>query len=383
MLNVLFITIYSGLGGGESIQVNLIRAMDRQRYCVHVLTPHDGDFPRRARELGAPVHHIPYRGTLRFFVPGHSAQFPIVGKIRALLRDQHIDVIMTDYHSLPYCVPAARALNIPVLWNVMGWWFPLYPWQRAFFRTQVDKIVAITESVKERWLGQPPALPREEIEVLIPGIDTDYFNPGMDRVAIRERLGISESTPVVAMAARFQVNKGHHDFLEAAHRIAEAIPEVRFLVSGDNVFKVAKDDEYKRRILAMKEVDPLLRDRVTYLGFYPDVREIMTAADVMVCSSHFESLSMVALESMAMERPIVSTAVGGPSETVVDGQTGYLVPPQDARVLADKVIALLNDPELRQRMGHAGRQHVLQDLSIKRYSEKLCAIFDNMIAARQ
>src|SRR5579859_7129305 len=185
MRNILFITIYDGLGGGESIQVNLIRSVDRERYCIHLLTPQDGDFPRRARDLGASVYHIPYRGTMRFFVPALSARFPIVEKLKTILREQRIDLIMSDYHSLPYCVPAARKLGIPVLWNVMGWWFPLYPWQRDFFRRQVDKIIAITESVKERWLGNPPELQPEKIEVLIPGIDTDYFKPGMDHLAIR------------------------------------------------------------------------------------------------------------------------------------------------------------------------------------------------------
>jgi glycosyltransferase involved in cell wall biosynthesis len=380
MINILFITIYTGIGGGESIQLNLMRAIDRERYRIHLLTPEPGAFTRAAEELGVSVHYVPFRGTIRFFIPSLWKRFPIVHTLKTFLQEHHIDVVMSDYHSLPYCVPAAQSQGIPVLWNVMGWWFPLFWWQRNFFRTQVDTIIAITDSVKEKWLGQPPALPPENIQVIIPGIDTDYFTPNIDRAAVRKQLGVGPNTPVVAMAARFQVNKGHEYFLEAARIIAQAFPETRFLVAGDNVFKVAKDEAYKRSILAMKENDPLLRDRVTYLGFYPDVREIMAAADVMVCSSYFESLLMVALESMAMERPIVSTEVGGPSETIVDGETGFLVPPYDGKAIAEKVIVLLKDPELRRKMGIAGREYVLEHLSIERYTEKLCAIFDDMIA---
>src|SRR5258708_35234739 len=100
-----------------------MRAIDRERYHLDLLTPQPGDFPKAAEELGVPVHHIPYRGTIRFFIPGLWKQFPIVYKLQAFMREHHIDAVMSDYHSLAYCVPAAHSLGIPVLWNVMGWWF--------------------------------------------------------------------------------------------------------------------------------------------------------------------------------------------------------------------------------------------------------------------
>src|SRR5260370_42611281 len=108
----------------------------------------------------------------------------------------------------------------------------------------------------------------------------------------------------------------------------------------------------------MAHDDPLLRERVTYLGFWPDAREVIAAADVIVCSSWFESLSMVALESMAMQRPIVRTSVGGPADTTRDGVTGYLVAPRDRQALADRTIALVSDPTMRKRMDEAARRHV-------------------------
>jgi glycosyltransferase involved in cell wall biosynthesis len=87
---------------------------------------------------------------------------------------------------------------------------------------------------------------------------------------------------------------------------------------------------------------------------------------------------MVALESMAMAKPIVSTRVGGPSETVADGETGFLVPPKDPAALAEKIIALLRDPALRERMGSAGRARVLEHFTAARYAERIGAL----IAAR-
>jgi glycosyltransferase involved in cell wall biosynthesis len=142
-------------------------------------------------------------------------------------------------------------------------------------------------------------------------------------------------------------------------------------VAGENVFAVSRDEAYKRSILATVKGDPLLRERVSYLGFWPDAREVLAAADVMVCSSWFESLSMVALESMAMARPVVSTSVGGPAETVLDGVTGFLVPPRDGRALAEPIIRLLRDPELRASLGAAGRARVLEHFSASDYAQAI------------
>jgi len=137
----------------------------------------------------------------------------------------------------------------------------------------------------------------------------------------------------------------------------------------------AADDAYKRRILDAHRADPVLRDRMVYLGFRPDAERVIAASDVVVCSSQFESYGMVHIESMACAVPIVSTRRGGPSETVIDGETGYLVDPGDEVVLADRVIALLRDPALRARMGAAGRArveaHFSADAMAARFAESL------------
>lgn len=378
--NLLFITTYTGIGGGENLQLNLMRSMDRSRFNLHLLTPRSGPFPESAAQLGVATHVIPYRGTSTFFIPALWERFPIVGKLRDFLRDNHIAAVLSDYHSLPFVVPAAESLRIPVIWNAMGWWFPIHRWQRSFFQHRISKIIAITSAVKERLLGTPPALPPGSIDVLIPGVDTDVHNPTIDGSPVRAKIGIGPDVPLVAMVARFQNVKGHEYFLQAARLILQAVPDAHFAVAGENVFAVSKDEAYKKSILQTAQNDPMLKDRVTYLGFWPDAREVIAAADVMVCSSWFESLSMVALESMAMQRPIVSTRVGGPSETVIDGVTGILVPPRDSEALADGVIELLNDKEWRERVGKAGRAHVSAHFSAQRYAAAMSDMIQAVIS---
>ncbi|MBO9310146.1 MAG: glycosyltransferase, partial [Chloroflexi bacterium] len=110
MIDLLFITTYTGIGGGESLTLNLMSALDRARFRLHLLTPRAGKFPSAAAALGVRVHELPFRGTSTFFLPALWARFPIVGKLRAVLKQNAIRAVISDYHSLPFIVPAARSL---------------------------------------------------------------------------------------------------------------------------------------------------------------------------------------------------------------------------------------------------------------------------------
>ena len=105
----------------------------------------------------------------------------------------------------------------------------------------------------------------------------------------------------------------------------------------------------------------------------------MAAADVVVCSSSFESYGMVNVEAMASGKPVVSTRRGGPSETVADGETGFLVDAGDAEALARNVIDLLRDPDLRQRMGAAGRARVERLFSAQSMAATFNATLKNLL----
>ena len=379
---LLFVSAYSGLGGGESVQLNLMRALDPDRFALHLLTPQDGTWPAAARELGVTTHTIPYRGINTLFVPAIYRRFPISRKLAALARQIGAQAIHSDYHSLPFAVEAGHALRIPVIWNAMGWWFPARPWQRAFFRNEVTHIIAITQAVRDRWLAASNNfMPREHIDVFVPGVDADHFQPGVvDGGTVRAKLGIDADVPLVGLIARFQQVKGHDIFQAMAQHVLAELPNAHFVVAGENVFSVSRDEDYKQGILAAAEADPALRENLHYLGFWPDAREVVSAVDVMVCPSRFESLGMVHLESMAMGCPVVSMNNGGPAETVVDGQTGYLVPPEDPAALAARVLALLRDPGLRAQMSDAAHAHVLANFTAAGYAAQFETLVQNLIS---
>jgi glycosyltransferase involved in cell wall biosynthesis len=275
-------------------------------------------------------------------------------------------------------LPAARHAAVPLIWTCWGWWFRPKFWQRRFFE-QPDAIFARSQAIKDGFLGDPPFMSPERVRVLHSGVDTDRFRPALEGIRLRFEGNILQDAPVVALIARFQDVKGHEVFQHMARHVALQIPSVRFIVAGENVDGGAKGDLYKIRILQTAQADSLLRKRMKYLGFRDDSEQVIAAADVVVCSSFFESYGLVNVEAMASGKPVVSTNRGGPAETVVHGETGFLVEPGDAAGLARYVIQLLRDPDLRQRMGTAGRQRVERLFSAHHMADVFTETVDGLL----
>lgn len=379
---ILFTTVYSGMGGGETSLMTLVEWLVRRepRYQPHLLLSQDGQLGERWRANGWQVHLDHWRGATVYFLPQVWSRFPIAGRIARLVQEHRIRAVHSDYHTLPFALAATRWMGVPLVWTCWGWWFRPKPYQRAFFR-QPDATFASSWAIKDGFLGDPPFMPPERIDVLPPGVDTTRFRPRLDGSGVRADAGVAGDAPLVALIARFQDVKGHDVFQAMARRVAHAIPEARFVVAGENVHGQSADDAYKSRILAAHRDDPVLRENLVYLGFRADSERVMAAANVVVCSSQFESYGMVNVEAMACGVPVVSTRKGGPSETIVDGETGFLVDPGDDAALAERVIALLRDPALRARIGAAGREravaHFSADVMAERFDLRLKALLDS------
>lgn len=375
-LNLLFASSYTDLGGGETALLALVGALDPARFTPHLLVPREGQLAERWRGNGWPVHVMPYRGATTWFIPALWARLPVSRHIEQLIREHNIHAAHSDYHTLPMLLPAAERAGIPALWTCMGWWFHPKFWQRGFFQRPAATF-AHSKAIKRGFLGDPPFMPGSRVEVLYPGVDTARFHPEIDGSTVRAEAGISPDAPVVAMVARFQDVKGHDTFQAMARWVAQDIPQVRFIVAGENT-QTDADNAYKRRILDSAQADPLLRNRLSYLGFRADVERVLAASDIVVCASRFEGYGVVNIEAMACGKPVVSTNRGGPAETIVNGETGYLVPPNDPVILSKRVIELLRDPASRTMMGIAGRARVERLFSAQsngaQFTRKLDAI---------
>ncbi len=336
-----------------------------------LLCPRDGQLPESARKEGVLTTLTPYRGATTWFVPAIWRHLPATRRIGRVIEKLAPAAVHSDFHTLPFVTPVCGRNSISLVFTCYGWWFHPKPWQRRFFRHGPTRTLAISEAVRSGFLGQPPFMQPDLVRTLHLGIDTCQFQPRPDlKQSIRRELDLPEKSPLVVFVGRYQDVKGHDIFLKAARRIALQNPTVCFAVAGDNVFGGRHEEKLKVRIHAEVGGDPLLRDRVRFLGWTPRVESIMAAADVFVCSSRFESFGLAVTEAMACGIPVVSTNRGGPAETVLDGETGYLTPPGRDDLIADRTLGLLADEQLRRKMGEKGRSRVCEFFSLERYASE-------------
>jgi glycosyltransferase involved in cell wall biosynthesis len=177
------------------------------------------------------------------------------------------------------------------------------------------------------------------------GRDPAVFRPDpISRARIRAELGVPEDRVVVVIVSRLVRHKGHPELLAA---MAE-VPEVELWVVGD---RLASDHG--------ADLEPVfagsgLGERLRRLGYREDTAAVLAAADIFALPSHFEGLPMSVIEAMLTGLPVVATAIRGPREQVMDGETGFLVPPRAVAPLAAALRRLVAEPALRSSMGAAG-----------------------------
>jgi D-inositol-3-phosphate glycosyltransferase len=183
------------------------------------------------------------------------------------------------------------------------------------------------------------------------GVDTDLFVPG-DRAAARARLGLDEQ-PVLLWVGRVAPIKGLDTLLDAVTRLRARGRPVRLLIVGGDADEPMSEHEVSLR----RRIERLdLTGSVCFVG--PQPQSVLplyyAAADVTVLPSYYESFGMVALEAMACGSPVIASRVGGLVTTVRDGVTGFLIPEADVEALAERIGALVADPDLRWRVGREG-----------------------------
>jgi glycosyltransferase involved in cell wall biosynthesis len=175
------------------------------------------------------------------------------------------------------------------------------------------------------------------------------------------------------MIANIRKPKGYEFFVRAARRVADRMPEARFVAVGD----IDKDLGPPLRAL----VDQLgLQDQFFFVGSRPDVPEVLSSLDLFVLSSLSEGLPLVTLEAMAAGKPVVVTNTGGTSEVVQDSVTGFLVPPGDANALAARMCQLLENPVKAADMGAHARERVESQFTIPQMVQRYEQLYESVLA---
>jgi len=360
------------VGGAEMMLYQLLAHMDRTAFDSEVISLTDiGPVGEKIQELGVPVRAL---GMGRSGLPNPLLLPRLAGWLRAA-RPQVVQTWL--YHADLIGTLAARfAGNPPVVWNI----------QYGGFHSDHDKrrtvLVAracarlshrlpariVSCSVAARAAHGEVGYELEKITVIPNAADTDAFQPDAEaRRIVRQELGITDKTPLIGMAGRFNPQKDHHNFVQAAVRLHQDRPDAQFLLCGLDV---------TWQNPAFKEwVPPTMRGRFHLLGRRQDVARLAAALDIGCLSSAYgEGFPMALNELMACGVPCAVTDVGDCALLV--GETGRVVPPRDPQALAGAWHELIEmSAEERTRLGHAARQRVETHFSITGIAARYEALY--------
>jgi glycosyltransferase involved in cell wall biosynthesis len=377
---IAFIDHTTKMGGGQVYLLRQLGRLDRQRYHPVVVCPSEGALTKFVKQAGFELHILPMHSGLIELKKDDLLGDPIsmvlnpfrfvaaiIRLIRWFRRNRIELVHLNSMKSGFYGGIAARLSGIPVVWDFKD------ILSRAFFPSLtrrlvvaignnfVDTIVANSQAIADAYLAQggSPA----KVRVITNGIDLEVFNPSNSGEDIKAELGLGPEITVVSIFSRLDRWKGHTYFLQAAARVAAEFDSARFLVVGALTF----DDAAYGDELEQLTNDLNLVEKVAFLGFRQDISSLMAASDVIVHASTLpEPLGLTPMESQAAGKPVVAVGAGGVLETVLDGDTGLLIPPKDAVAMSEALLQLLRTPSVRTEMGRLGRSRAeeLFDLDI-------------------
>jgi glycosyltransferase involved in cell wall biosynthesis len=392
MIELLFIQSQSFFGADTELHVQLMRYLDRQNVHVHVaLTDQPSerehvDLHKKVRAISdVKVVDINFGrqrgGTLRRMISRPAAMVAAIFTLRRYVRANGIRVV----HGTEKPRDAFTAVILGKLTGARSvvhahvsfgtWMSPLVKWSLR----HADAVIAVSDFTRAS-LVRAGTCDQRAFEVRNAlDIESGRWDDG-DRQAIRSEFGIADDVVLIGVVSRLFSYKGHLHLLDALAAVDAEMPPYRLLIVGEDDQRgdptVASFSEQIKESVRRQGLD----DRVIMAGFRTDVPDLMSAFDIYAMPSWEEPFGMVYVEAMALRKPVIAWDIAGPTEIVVDGETGYLVEPRNEAALSSALLRLARDPALRERFGAAGRERVLAEFTSKRMAADVLGVYEAVLA---
>ncbi|MFN3191872.1 MAG: glycosyltransferase family 4 protein [Aureliella sp.] len=309
-----------------------------------------------------------YRGLQRVIdefkpdvVHTHSAKGGFLG--RAAAWNRRVPTIIHTVHGAPFH-PFQSALARKLFIHLERW-----------AARRCHHMICVADAMTELMVGAGVAK-QDKFTTIYSGMDVEPFvRSGSLRSEARERLGIQQDEVVVGKIARFFNLKGHEYLIEAAREVLAKNPKCRFLLVGDGVLREEIESKLAAYGIADKFILPgLVRPE--------DVPYYLSAMDTLVHTSLREGLARTLPQALISGKPVISYDVDGAREVVLDGQTGFLLPPKSVGELAEAILKLVQDSDLRTQMGQEGARRFTEQFRHQFMTRRIREVYTRFGAPR-
>ena len=406
MKRILFVHHGKGIGGAPLTLQAIIRSLDRSRFSPCVLCLYETEatelFRRDGIEthVGRGIYHLAHTTGVWYplrYLPiflFRLSLFPLsVWNANRFLKNHRCDVVHLNSSSLLAIAIAARVRKIPVLTHVLE---HIHPGYFGFRRSILTKLlIAFSDAIVCICHADARVFPKSsKLHVVYDGIDPEEFDPEKTGETSRSSLAIPAGAYVVGMLGGIQSIKGTFEFTKASVRVLQYSPNTHFVVLGVSpgwrqykgaarvgyILKSLSSGEafYRRRVFALGRRQPM-KGNIHFYETVLNVPPFLKMLDVLVFPSTVPHFARPLIEAGLMKKPVVASRIGGPEEIVVDGITGFLVPPGKPDELARQILTLLYSQSLRSQMGEAGRNRALDLFDKRKNIPEIIKLYDVII----
>jgi glycosyltransferase involved in cell wall biosynthesis len=353
------------IGGTERQAVELLKRLDSDRYDVRLAAlRNEGPF---YQEIAARFPNVPEFPLSSFYNRNAVRQLL---RLRKLMKSNQIDILHAhDFYAGLIGAAAARLAGVRVIACQRHLKLSdrrMHRWGQRIIQLLAHRILVNSEAIRD-YIISKDGVPRRKIVVIKNGIGSAGVKSTPDSSVTPERreahdalcagLGLDPKSRLVGTIARLQPVKGHRYLIEAAARVLKREPAAHFIIVGGGPLR----DELENQIAALG-----IEEHVHLLGDRSDVSRLTSSFDLMVLASLHEGLPNAVMEAMAAGVPVVATDAGGTKELIIDGETGYLVPPADVDALAERITFALTNEATGRLLAARGLEFIKERYSVER-----------------
>ncbi len=373
-VTVLHVKDSSGIFGSERVILSLAHAIDKTRFNLHLLCLDRGNgrhspLLTMAQRMG--ITATPVRIRSPFDVRA-------IRTIRHTIEREEASIVQShDYTSDFYALAAAARLPVACVATAhgstresLGKRARLFVTEKILYRL-FDRVIAVSNDTYRDLLGK--GVRADRLAVIPNGLAAPLMEMESSSTTDTTPIDVPRGSRVLTVIGRLFPDKGHKHFLDALSVVRRARPEAFGLIVGEGP---------SRPQIAQQVSDLSLQDSVALAGLRGDMKRIYEQSEIVVIPSLREGLPYALLEALWFQRPVVATRVGEIPELVIDGVTGYLVPPADSDALAERMLSMLDDRDAASRMALAGHDLVGKNYTAENMARRAEDLYSVLSSSR-
>jgi len=407
-MRIVYLNPIGQLGGAESALLAVLANLRKKRpdWQLCLIVASEGSFTFFAKKLdvttevlffpeklaalgefeeGAPKNKVNKLLALTWKICAISPSlFQYIKKLKKKIEAVHPDLVYSNGFKMHLLGLFARPHNTPVIWHVHDFVSnrPIMSWLFRHYAKGCAAIIANSQSVARDI--QQLLRDQRKVHTVYNTVDLTRFSPEGATLNINSLAGLPPAKPKtikVGFIGTFARWKGQEVFLKALSIIPQDLP-LRGYVIGGPIYET-ENSQY-----ALNELKDLAKqfgipEKVGFTGFLEDSASAIRSLDIVVhASTRPEPFGLVIIEAMACGKPVIASKAGGPEEIIVDGENGLFHTPGDAKSLADGIMRLAENPELRKKLGENGRKTVEEKFNSAHLAERILPIYEEVLASK-